>query len=73
MGWVRRLRNRADAPKAEIGVAADLADFLAHATESGALTQAIVEADSHSEQSELVPAQREQQGTIVAEPGSGPP
>ena len=73
MGWVRRLRNRADAPKSEIGVAADLADFLAHATESGALTQAIVEAaQSHPEQSELVPAPREQQGTIVSGPGSKP-
>jgi hypothetical protein len=68
MGWVRRLRNRADAPKVEIGVAADFADFLAHATERGALAQAIVEAQSQSQRSELVAAQREAQGTIVAEP-----
>lgn len=70
MGWVRRLRKRADAPKAEIGVAADLADFLTHATERGALAQAIVEAQSESEQSELAPARREAQGTIVAEPAA---
>jgi hypothetical protein len=72
MGWVRRLRNRADAPEAEVGVASDLADFVAHATESGALAQAIVQAQSHSEQSDLAPEQREPHGRIVAEPGTGP-
>jgi hypothetical protein len=72
MGWVRRLRNRADTPDAEIGVAADLADFLEQATERGALAHAIDEAQSQSERSEPDRAQREKQGTVVAEPTADP-
>jgi hypothetical protein len=67
MGWVRRWRNRRDAREAQTGIATDLADFLAHATERGALRQAIVDA-SQSEQSQLTPAQDEAQGGIVAQP-----
>jgi hypothetical protein len=72
MGWVRRFRNRADTPDAEIGVAADLADFLEQATEREALAHAIDEAQSQSERSELDRAQREKQSTIVAEPAADP-
>ena len=69
MGWVRRLRKRGDAGEAQTGVASDLADFLARATEGGALRQAIVDA-SQSEQSRLRPAQGEAPSDGVAEPGT---
>jgi hypothetical protein len=54
MGWVRRLRSRGDVSEAQTGIASDFADFLAHATEGGALTQAIVDA-SQPEPSQPTP------------------
>jgi hypothetical protein len=41
MGWFRRQKHSGDDRAAEIGVASDLAVFLVHATEGGALRQAI--------------------------------
>lgn len=41
MGWFGRQKNSGDARVAETGVASDLADFLVHATEAGALRHAI--------------------------------
>jgi len=40
MGWFRR-QNSGDDRAAETGVASDLAEFLVHATEGGALRRAI--------------------------------
>ena len=41
MGWLRRPKDSANGRASETGVASDLAAFLAHATEGGALRQAI--------------------------------
>lgn len=50
MSWFRRQRESADDHASDPGVAADLAEFVAQATEEKALIRAIGDAHSHPDE-----------------------